>query len=164
MDHSAAANPGLEIYVMITMRSEFLGSCADYPGLAEAINEGMYLVPRMTREQMRAAIVGPATAVGGAITASLVDRLLNEAEKEPDALPVLQHALMRMWAKRVGDEPLGLPAYEAAGGLSKLLNDHAESAYKQLSPAEKKLPKRSSERSRRFSAAEESGGVPNLKS
>ncbi len=37
------------IYVVLTMRSDFLGDCAQFPGLAEAINAGQYLVPRMTR-------------------------------------------------------------------------------------------------------------------
>ena len=41
------------------MRSDFLGDCTQFPGLAEAINAGQYLVPRMTRDERRAAIEGP---------------------------------------------------------------------------------------------------------
>ena len=48
------------IYVAITMRSEYLGACALIEGLADAINAGMFLTPRMTRDQCREAIVGPA--------------------------------------------------------------------------------------------------------
>ena len=44
------------IYVVLTMRSDFLGDCTQFPGLAEAINAGQYLVPRMTRDERRAAI------------------------------------------------------------------------------------------------------------
>ena len=33
------------IYVVLTMRSDFLGDCAQFRGLAEAINEGQYLFP-----------------------------------------------------------------------------------------------------------------------
>jgi len=120
------------------MRSEYLGYCSDYAGLAEAINEGIYLVPKMDRENIRQAIVGPIMAVRCAITAPLVDRLLNEAENEQDALPVLQHALMQMWSKRTDSEPLGLPAYLASGGLSKLLSDHAEAVFAKLSDPEGK--------------------------
>ena len=47
------------IFVVLTMRSDFLGDCAQFPGLAEAINAGQYLVPRMTRDERRAAIDGP---------------------------------------------------------------------------------------------------------
>ena len=42
------------IYVVLTMRSEFIGDCAEFPGLAEAINDGQYLVPRMTARRAAA--------------------------------------------------------------------------------------------------------------
>jgi hypothetical protein len=53
------------IYVIITMRSDYLGDCAQFRDLPEAINDGQYLIPRMTRDQRRQAIAGP-VAVGGA--------------------------------------------------------------------------------------------------
>jgi hypothetical protein len=120
------------IYVIFTMRSEYLAQCALYPKLSEAINEGLYLVPRMTRDQMREAIVRPIQISGSAITAPLVDRLLNEASSESDGLPVLQHALMRMWSKKKAWEPLGLNEYEATRGLGAFLNDHADDVFKKL--------------------------------
>ena len=85
------------IYVVLTMRSDFLGDCAQFRDLPEAINDGQYLIPRMTRDQRRQAIEGP-VAVGGAdITPRLVQRLLNDVGDNPDQLPILQHALMRTW-------------------------------------------------------------------
>jgi hypothetical protein len=48
------------IYVVLTMRSEYLGACALIDGLAEALNRGQYLTPRMSRAECRAAIEGPA--------------------------------------------------------------------------------------------------------
>ena len=35
------------IYAALTMRSDFLRDCAQFPGLAEAINTGSYLIPRL---------------------------------------------------------------------------------------------------------------------
>ena len=70
------------------MRTEYLAQCASYATLAEAINEGIYLVPEMNRDQMSEAIVGPIRKVGAEITAPLVDRLLNDAAGQPDALPL----------------------------------------------------------------------------
>src|ERR1700730_1305750 len=66
------------IYVTITMRSEFLGACALIDGLADAINAGMYLTPRMTRAQCRDAIVEPAKVCGIKLDPRLVNRLLND--------------------------------------------------------------------------------------
>jgi hypothetical protein len=121
------------IYVMLTMRSEYLLQCAEYPELAEAINAGLYLVPHMTRAQMRQAIVGPVQMAGAAITVELLDRLLDEVEREQGGLPVLQHALMRIWGNRKPYEPLGLDVYQQEGGLDALLDAHADAVYTGLS-------------------------------
>jgi hypothetical protein len=37
----------LPIYVVLTMRSDFLGECARFPDLSEAISDGLYLIPRL---------------------------------------------------------------------------------------------------------------------
>ena len=37
---SQASSATLPIFVVLTMRSDFLGDCAQFPGLAEAINAG----------------------------------------------------------------------------------------------------------------------------
>jgi tetratricopeptide (TPR) repeat protein len=80
----------LPIYVTVTMRSEFLGACSLIQNLPEAITEGAFLTPRMTRDQYREAIIGPAEVRGVKIEAILVNRLLNDLatfapwdEKEP---------------------------------------------------------------------------------
>src|SRR5262249_37562036 len=39
------------IYVVITMRSDFIGDCARFAGLPEAINEALFLTPRLSRGQ-----------------------------------------------------------------------------------------------------------------
>src|SRR4029079_3067481 len=55
----ASAQKEIPIYVVLTMRSDYLGDCAKFWGLPEAINQGQYLIPRLTREQRREAIQGP---------------------------------------------------------------------------------------------------------
>ena len=98
------------------MRSDYLGDCANFWGLPEAINDGQYLIPRMTDDDRREAIKGPAIIGGGDITAPLVNRLLNDAGEDPERLPILQHALMRTWDywKSIGNNgaPIDLPHYE----------------------------------------------------
>jgi len=85
------------IFVMLTMRSDFLGECAVFRGLPEALNNAHYLVPKMTRIQLQEAIEEPLAAAGTGIHAGLVQQILNECEEEPDYLPVLQHLLFRMF-------------------------------------------------------------------
>jgi hypothetical protein len=88
------------IFVMLTMRSDFLGQCAVFRGLPEALNDGHYLVPKMTRLQLQEAIEEPLAAAGAGIQPGLVQQILNECEEEPDYLPVLQHLLHRMFEQR----------------------------------------------------------------
>ena len=92
---SASEQQDLPIFVILTMRSDFVGECNEYPGLPRAINKGQYLVPRMSREQLRSAIAGPVLVAGGEISPRLLVRLLNDVGDNPDRLPILQHALMR---------------------------------------------------------------------
>ena len=129
----AARQEALPVYVVLTMRSDFIGDCMDYPSLPEAVNAGQYLVPRMTRDELRSAITGPVAVAGGKIAPRLVTRLLNEVVDDQDQLPVLQHALMRTWdhwAQRApSDEPIDIADYEAIGTLRRALSQHAEEAY-----------------------------------
>lgn len=117
------------VYVVLTMRSDYLGDCAEFRDLPETLNDCQYLVPRLTREQRKEAIERPLGRV--AIAPSLVQRMLNDAGDEPDQLPVLQHALMRTWSEWRRSDPdqqrrIELEDYETAGGFAGALNQHAE--------------------------------------
>jgi hypothetical protein len=126
----------LSIYVVPTMRSDFLGDCAQFQGLPEAINDGQYLIPRMTRDERRFAITGPVGVTRGKITEPLVNRLMNDVGDNPDQLPILQHALMRTWDYWAGHprngEPIGLEHYDAVGTMTDALSEHADEAFKEL--------------------------------
>lgn len=131
-----AAQVELPVYILLTMRSDFLGDCTEFRGLPEAINNGQYLIPRMTRDEKRAAITGPVAVGGASITPTLQSRLLNDVGESPDQLPILQHAMMRTWAHwaahHENDEPLDLRHYEAIGTMKRALSKHAEEAYAEL--------------------------------
>jgi uncharacterized RDD family membrane protein YckC/energy-coupling factor transporter ATP-binding protein EcfA2 len=124
------------IYVVLTMRSDFLGDCSQFEGLPEAINEGQYLVPRLTREERRAAIAGPIGTGGADTSPVLLTRLVNDVGDNPDQLSILQHALNRTWAywehQRQAEGALSLPDYEAIGTMAHALDWHAEKAYGEL--------------------------------
>jgi energy-coupling factor transporter ATP-binding protein EcfA2 len=126
----------LQIYVVPTMRSDFLGDCAQFQGLPEAINEGQYLIPRMTRDERRVAISGPVGVTRGKITEPLVNRLMNDVGDNPDQLPIMQHALMRTWnywaQHRRNGEPIGLEHYDAVGTMANALSLHADEAFNEL--------------------------------
>src|SRR6185295_4678759 len=125
-----------KIYVVLTMRSDFLGDCSQFWELPEAINNGQYLIPRMTRDERREAISGPVAVGQGAISEPLVNQLLNDVGDNPDQLPILQHALMRTWeywlAHPGNGNPIDIPDYNAIGGMAEALSRHADEAYAEL--------------------------------
>ncbi len=132
----ATAQSEIPIYVVLTMRSDFLGDCLEYPGLPEKINEGQYLIPRMTRDELRLAIKGPVAVSNATIAPRLVTRLLNDVGDDADQLPILQHALMRTWDRWAADgangTPLDLSHYDAVGTMEEALSLHADEAYNEL--------------------------------
>lgn len=132
----SSAQTTFPIYIILTMRSDFLGDCTEFRGLPEAINRGQYLIPRMTRNEKRDAIAGPIAVGSAEITPTLLSRVLNDVGNNPDQLPILQHALMRTWdywlENRKDREPLDLVHYEAVGTMERALSKHAEEAYREL--------------------------------
>lgn len=140
------------IYVVITMRSDFIGDCTKFYDLPESINRGLFLTPRLTREQLRETIEGPANVFNGSIEPILVNRLLNDMGDDPNQLPSLQHALMRMWTlasqqilpnshQNNGENQeniLTLSHYQQIGRLENALSKHANEAYEELNAFQKK--------------------------
>jgi WD40 repeat protein len=136
------------IHVLITMRSDFIGDCAGFYGLPEAVSASQFLVPSLTRDQREDVIRKPLEAVGAGIEPALVERLLNDGGTDLDDLPVLQHCLLRLWeqaetaAEAGGAAPAAGPAgsrirlteehYRAIGGLSGALSHHAEEVLAQV--------------------------------
>jgi hypothetical protein len=107
------AKDAAEISFILTMRSEFLGNCARYRGLAEAINHTQYLLPNMARADLVRAIREPAEVFEGSVDHALAERMADDAAREQDALPLVQHALMQMW-RATENRTLDLGDYERA--------------------------------------------------
>jgi len=132
----AARESEIPIYIAITMRSDFIGDCMEFGTLPEVVNDGIYLVPRMTRDELKIAVTGPVAVGGATIAPRLVSRLLNDVGDDPDQLPILQHALMRTWDRWSREhkpgEALDLRHYEDIGTLHDALSLHAEEAFGEL--------------------------------
>jgi hypothetical protein len=132
----SAAQDQLPVYVLLTMRTEFLGACTAYPGLPEAITNGIYLVPQMGYDQVRLSITEPAAAAGSAVSERLVNRLINDMGEDQDRLPLLQHVLMRLWSDMRSDQSaaMDLENYARVGRVGETLNQHANEIYDGLPP------------------------------
>lgn len=143
---SAVNQSSVNIFTILTMRSDFIGECALYQGLTQLINSSNYLVPHMGRENYRQAIEGPIKYAGAKIDPVLVETLLDHIGESTDQLPVLQHALMRTWTYwqelDEPERPVGKSDYEAVGTMSDAMSMHANEAFEELSPGGKEVCER----------------------
>jgi WD40 repeat protein/energy-coupling factor transporter ATP-binding protein EcfA2 len=120
------------VHVLITMRSDFIGDCAQFHGLPEAVSGAQFLAPSLTRDQREDVIRKPIEKAGATIEAPLVERLLNDVSSELDQLPVLQHCLLRLWDQAGKDAKPGEPRnltlddYQKVGRISGALSQHAD--------------------------------------
>jgi uncharacterized protein len=132
------------VHVILTMRSEFLGDCARFDGLAETINQTQYLVPRMNDEALMRAVRRPAQMFNGFVSQALAGRLIASVRGREDELPLLQHGLMLMWDEaaaraRPGERrELDGAMVDAAGGLAELLSGHADKVMDSVAPDERR--------------------------
>lgn len=137
-----ANEKNLPVYTIITMRSDYIGSCNRFFGLPEILNESQYLVPRLKWQQIREVIESPIKLFGQKISPGLLDLLTNDSDKELDQLPVLQHCLMRTYGNWINDGKQGsieFKHYENSGCLNGALNKHADEVYGELNENQKKI-------------------------
>jgi hypothetical protein len=136
-----SSDPEARVWVILTMRSDFIGNCEAFLGLPEAVSRSQFLVPRLDRGQMEEAIRRPGEVTDTAFRPftfepGLVNRMINDAGDRPDQLPLLQHALMRTWkfaVKRAntadGAVTVTKDDYRKAGGIENALSLDADAAW-----------------------------------
>ena len=107
----------LSIYVVFTMRSDYIGQCAAFRGLPEFIGFSQFFVPRLKRNDLQQVIEEPAELNGDQISRRLVERLLFDMTDGVDQLPILQHALSQIWHMADSDKTMDLIHYAKVGGM-----------------------------------------------
>ena len=114
-----AINKNLPIYIVCTMRSDYIGQCAAFRGLPEFIGFSQFFVPRLKRKEMIQVVKEPAFLHGDKITNRLAERVVYDLGEGIDQLPVLEHAMNEVWIQaNHGNEELDLVHYAMAGGMS----------------------------------------------
>lgn len=110
----------IPIYIICTMRSDFIGQCASFRNLPEFIGHSHFFVPRLKRQEIRQVIEEPAQLSGMGIKSGLIEVLINSISEGFDQLPLLQHALHQIW-RLSAEEGVDMDLIHLAkiGGLNK---------------------------------------------
>ncbi len=133
---SIADDPDQRAGVVLAIRADFYGRCADYRGLSAQISANQVLVGPLTRDELRQAIELPAQRAGLRVEPAVVSELIDDVADRPGGLPLLSTALLELWEARSG-RTLRHASYVASGGVSGAVARLAERAYRGLSETQR---------------------------
>ena len=133
--------PPYSTVLVSTMRTDFLGNVLSYPPLADVLRTGDIKIRSMNTEELTEVIEKPAQKLGVDFEGGLVERILNDVDKEPGNLPLLEFALTELWKKRTRKQ-LTHNAYEEIGEVSGALTRYADEKYSTLSEQEQQQVRR----------------------
>ena len=122
-------------FTLLTMRSDYLGQCAQFDGLNKIINKTQYFLPNLGDRGIFHAITEPAKLFGGEVSAALADKLRFALRGNVAPLPILQHALMQMTKLEHTTEKeweISSRDLENIGGLRNAISVHADAIFNEL--------------------------------
>ncbi|MEU4726014.1 helix-turn-helix domain-containing protein [Nonomuraea dietziae] len=137
----SARQPQSRMKVVIAVRADFYGRCAEHRELTAALREANLLVGPMHHDELREAIVRPAMAESLTVERALTAAIVADVADAPGALPLMSHALREVWRRRTG-KMLTLDAYESVGRVHGAISHTAEELYAGLSPAQARIARR----------------------
>ena len=118
------------IRVVLAVRADFYGVCAQIPWLAERITANQMLVGPMTGSELRRAISEPARRSGLYVERNLIEEITDQAGEEAGSLPLVAHALVETWLRRQGNT-LTIEGFRKAGGVAGAISQTADATYEQ---------------------------------
>jgi WD40 repeat protein/DNA-binding SARP family transcriptional activator len=127
----AAAAPDGATTIVIAMRADFYGRCAEHRRLASLLASHQILVGPMDADELRRPIELPAQRADLTVEEQLTDALVSDTVGQPGGLPLLSTALLELWTHR-RDRTLHLDDYLRAGGVEGAVARLAEEAFDRL--------------------------------
>jgi DNA-binding SARP family transcriptional activator len=124
----AASAPEGTAMIVIAMRADFYGRCAEHRALASLLASDQILVGPMDEGELRRAIELPAEHAGLNVEEKLTDSLVSDIIGRPGGLPLLSTALLELWTRR-RNRTLHLDDYLRAGGVQGAVARLAEEAF-----------------------------------
>nr|MDP9328650.1 winged helix-turn-helix domain-containing protein [Actinomycetota bacterium] len=104
------------VTLLLAMRADLYGRCAEHRGLASLLATSQLLVGPMSSEELRRAIELPAERAELRVEPELAAALVQDVGGRPGGLPLLSTALLELWQRR-RDGTLRLDEYRRSGGV-----------------------------------------------
>jgi WD40 repeat protein len=127
---SDALHQDAQLWVVSTLRSEFLRSAPDQALLSEVLDESVVVEP-LNRNRLTEVIARPARRAGIEFEDGLVHRMVDETTGG-DALPLLAYTLHELHAGISGSTTIRIKDYEQIGGVVGALTLRADQVVDEL--------------------------------
>ncbi|MGH8694687.1 MAG: hypothetical protein ACREVM_10720, partial [Burkholderiales bacterium] len=134
----ALKDPNCPLFVISTVRLDFLDRIERVPKLLDVYNRGVedhYILPTISEQGLREAIEGPARLADLDVS-EVTTAILDDARNEVGALPLVENALSTLWQKMEPDSnKLSGKLYSELGGLAGILASQADALVDQIDRA-----------------------------
>ncbi|WP_375473758.1 hypothetical protein [uncultured Nostoc sp.] len=132
-----AINHAPRFTLVLTLRADFYGYALSYRPFSDALQQGIYNLGPMNREELRRSVEKPAQKMKIVLEEGLTDTLIRDLGNESGRLPLLEFTLMQLWLK-LRKWFLTHEAYQEIGGLEKALASYADTVLDKLSEVDRK--------------------------
>ena len=122
------------LWVVASVRSEFLSMAPDRAGLAEAVDDSLMIEP-LSRARLAEVIARPAQRAGLEFGPGLVERMVEDTAGG-DALPLLAYTLRELCQRAGPDGQISMAHYEDIGGVVGALQHRADQLTEELRRAD----------------------------
>jgi DNA-binding SARP family transcriptional activator/WD40 repeat protein len=127
--------------IVLAMRADYYGRCAEHDALASLVAASQILVGSMKADELRRAIELPAQRAGLTVEDRLTDTLVEHTVNRPGGLPLLSTALLELWTRRQ-DRTIRFDDYLRTGGVEGAVARMAEGVFERLDINEQAAAKR----------------------
>ncbi len=117
------------ISVVLGIRSDVLSSCSRFQNLPEAINKGQFLMPPLTIDEAKEAILQPASVYSQEIAYSLVEKILADFKQSGNHLAKLQYSLKTIWTNAQKNNAKIIDETHYLTPVQSTINETAEQLY-----------------------------------
>ena len=126
-----------DVCLVLTLRADFYNAALRHRPLADKLQDRVENLGPMRRDELREAIIKPAEQLELSVPfePGLAGAILDDVERRPGSLPLLQFALREMWGRL--KTPLMTRAdYDAIGGVEGALAKRAQAIFEDATKKE----------------------------
>lgn len=130
---AALSDNEIPLTVVTTLRGDHYHRVTEHRAFNKLFRPGQVNVTPLTRQELVMTIEKPAAKVDLALEEGLTERILDEVEGEPGALPLLEFLLEKLWQNRDNKRSLLThQAYDDLGGVKEAIARRADEVFQRM--------------------------------